>query len=149
MGALGRQHRRMDLGRRARGHGLSIRITKERPAELSVGGLALETARRRARFGGSQTELTPSECVLPGTLIDHAGCMVGRTLLYEELWGFDPSLRSRAIDVYVASLRRKHMALPWQALPFFGVSRLTASGDRGRLRRRAGGDRWQRTSLQM
>ena len=85
----------------------SIRITKERPAELSVGGLVLETSRQRARYGERQTELTPSECVLLGTLMDHAGCVVGRTLLYEELWGFDPSLRSRAIDVYVAGLRRK------------------------------------------
>ena len=85
----------------------SIRIAPERPDELSVGGLLLETPLRRARYGKAQTELTPSECVLLGTLMDHAGCVVERTLLYEELWGFDPSLRSRAIDVYVASLRRK------------------------------------------
>ena len=85
----------------------SIRIASERPAELVVGGLALETARHRARYGDRQTELTPSECVLLGSLMDHAGCVVERTLLYEELWGFDPSLRSRAIDVYVAALRRK------------------------------------------
>lgn len=85
----------------------SLRIVSERPAQLEVAGVTLEAPLRRVRFGAEQTELTPSECVLLGALMYQAGCVVERTLLYEELWGFDPAARSRAIDVYVASIRRK------------------------------------------
>jgi PAS domain S-box-containing protein len=84
-----------------------IRIARERPAHLSVGGITLETALRRVRYDQAAVALTPSECLLLGTLMHEAGCVVERTVLYEELWGFDPSVRSRAIDVYIASLRRK------------------------------------------
>ena len=85
----------------------SLRITRERPDRLSVGGLVLETPMRRVRYGETKVDLTPSECLILATLMDEAGCVVERTALYEELWGFDPSMRSRAVDVYVASLRRK------------------------------------------
>lgn len=84
----------------------TIRIVPER-RQLSIGNLVLDTATRKMRFDGQETELTPSESVLLGALIDQTGCVVDRTVLYEELWGFDSSLRSRAIDVYVGSLRRK------------------------------------------
>jgi PAS domain S-box-containing protein len=85
----------------------SLKIISERRDRLEVAGLTLESSLRRVRCGAGEIELTPSECALLGALMDQAGCVVERTLIYEELWGFDPSQRSRAIDVYVASLRRK------------------------------------------
>jgi len=85
----------------------SLRIVSERPPRLEIAGVVLESPLRQVRFEEAQTELTPSECVLLSVLMYQAGCVVERTLLYEELWGFDPSMHSRAIDVYIASLRRK------------------------------------------
>jgi PAS domain S-box-containing protein len=85
----------------------TIRIVPERPSELTVGELVLATATRRARYAGKEIELTPSESVLLATLMEQVDCVVERAILYEELWGFDSSIHSRAIDVYVGALRRK------------------------------------------
>ncbi|MGH2806979.1 MAG: winged helix-turn-helix domain-containing protein [Actinomycetota bacterium] len=85
----------------------TIRIAPERPREFAVGDLALDTSTRRVRYGSREVELTPSESVLLATLMDQSGCVVDRALLYEELWGFDSSARSRAIDVYIGSVRSK------------------------------------------
>jgi PAS domain S-box-containing protein len=79
----------------------------KRPLEVSVGDLALDVSSRRVRYGPREVELAPSECAVLATLMDRAGRVVERAVLYEELWGFDLSARSRAVDVYIGSLRRK------------------------------------------
>lgn len=85
----------------------SIRIVTKRPTELKVGDLVLETATRQLRYRDRRVELTPSESVLVATLMGQVDCVVERAILYEELWGFDSSVHSRAIDVYVGAVRRK------------------------------------------
>ena len=85
----------------------SSRSQAEPPDRLHVGDLTLDVPTRRALCHDRVTELTHSECVVLATLMREVGCAVERAVLYDELWGADPSIRSRAIDVYVGSLRRK------------------------------------------
>jgi Transcriptional regulatory protein, C terminal/PAS domain len=83
------------------------RNPQDEPATLRVGDLRLNVSTRRVELGGRTAELTPSECVVLATLMQEPGCAVERAVLYKELWGSEPPIRSRAIDVYVGALRRK------------------------------------------
>lgn len=77
------------------------------PRKLRVGDLTLEPETRWLRYGECRVELTPSECLLLETLMRRAGSVVQRADLYDQLWGFSPAVRTRAVDVYAGSLRRK------------------------------------------
>ena len=81
--------------------------SENQPARLTVGDLTLDVVTRRAQHGSRWIELTPSESVVLASLMREVGCAVERRALLKQLWGTDPSIRSRAIDVYVGSLRRK------------------------------------------
>lgn len=75
--------------------------------KLSVGDLVLDPGSRWVWYGLRRVDLTESECVVLRCLMERPETVVERNALYQELWGFDPSVRSRAVDVYVGSLRRK------------------------------------------
>jgi PAS domain S-box-containing protein len=79
------------------------------PQSSSVrsGAVVLDPGSRWLWVGEERVQLTPSESVVLEMLMAKAECVVERSTLYGVLWGFDPSKRSRAIDVYVGSLRRK------------------------------------------
>ena len=80
---------------------------RERPGTMRVGDLLLNVSNRRVAFSSKVAELTRSECVVLATLMKEAGCAVERAVIYEELWGTGTAIQSRAVDVYIGSLRRK------------------------------------------
>jgi DNA-binding response OmpR family regulator len=75
--------------------------------ELAVGRLALDLARRQARFGDASVTLADREFHLLSHLVRHAGEVVSRERLLSEVWGyhFDPG--SNVVDVCVRRLRKK------------------------------------------
>jgi DNA-binding response OmpR family regulator len=74
---------------------------------LRAGGIALDLARRQARFGSQAAELSDREFRVLHHLIEHAGEVVSRESILSAVWGyyFDP--RSNVVDVCVRRLRRK------------------------------------------
>ncbi len=74
---------------------------------LSVGDLELNLITRDVHRNGRTIDLQPREFLLLRYLMEHAGQVVTRTLLFEEVWHyhFDPG--TNVIDVHIARLRRK------------------------------------------
>lgn len=74
---------------------------------IIVGSLSLDLASRAVTFEGSPVELQPREFALLQELVLRAGRVVTRTQLETQLYEWDGSLDSNAIEVHVHHLRRK------------------------------------------
>jgi two-component system OmpR family response regulator len=86
------------LGRRAAGH----------PSpDLLVGNVRLDMAGRRVYQGDREIDLTAREYGILELLARRRGDVVTRTEISEHLYNDDNELVSNAIDVHIASLRRK------------------------------------------
>ncbi|GAA4651778.1 response regulator transcription factor [Kistimonas scapharcae] len=79
----------------------------EMTSTLSVDDLELNLITRDVHRNGRTIDLQPREFLLLRYLMEHAGQVVTRTLLFEEVWHyhFDPG--TNVIDVHIARLRRK------------------------------------------
>jgi len=78
------------------------------PADvLRFGTVEVEPATQTIRRNGVRVEVTRTEFRLLYALMRRPGQVVGREELMLEVWGPDARLRSRAIDVHIARLRRK------------------------------------------
>jgi two-component system OmpR family response regulator len=86
------------LGRRSSGH----------PSpDLRIGDLVIDMAGRRVHRGDREIDLTAREYGILELLARRRGHIVTRTEISEHLYNDDSELLSNAIDVHVASLRRK------------------------------------------
>jgi two-component system OmpR family response regulator/two-component system response regulator QseB len=74
---------------------------------IIVGSLSLDLASRAVTFEGNPVELQPREFALLQELVLRAGRVVTRTQLETQLYEWDGSLDSNAIEVHVHHLRRK------------------------------------------
>ncbi len=74
---------------------------------IVVGSLSLDLASRAVTFDGNPVELQPREFALLQELVLRAGRVVTRTQLETQLYEWDRSLDSNAIEVHVHHLRRK------------------------------------------
>jgi two-component system OmpR family response regulator len=86
-----------------------LRRTSRPVAEpvLSVGDLVLDPTVKRVWRGDREIGLTAKEFTLLAYLMAHAGAVVSRTRLLNNVWelGFDPG--TKVVDVYIRYLRRK------------------------------------------
>jgi DNA-binding response OmpR family regulator len=91
----------------ARLRALTRRGVAEHPAAVEAGELELDRGTRTATRGGREVELTAREFEVLELLVRHAGEVVTRRQLLEEIWhdGYDGS--PNVVDVYVGYLRRK------------------------------------------
>ena len=86
------------LGRRAAAH----------PSpEMVLGSVRIDLTARRVYQDGLEVELTGREYSILELLVQSRGAIVSRTEISERLYTEDEELLSNAIDVHVASLRRK------------------------------------------
>jgi two-component system, OmpR family, response regulator MprA len=74
---------------------------------LAFADLELDLLTRDARRGEREVELTPIEFELLEFLLRHPRQVLSRGLIYERVWGYDASLSSNSLDVFVGHLRRK------------------------------------------
>ncbi|HUJ56709.1 MAG TPA: response regulator transcription factor [Gaiellaceae bacterium] len=74
---------------------------------LRAGRVVLDVARRRARVGDRETDLSDREFRLLHHLLLHAGEVVSRERLLAEVWGYDFDPGSNVVDVCVRRLRQK------------------------------------------
>ncbi len=75
------------------------------------GGLRLEVERREAHVQASPLELSRLEFDLLHTLLRHAGRVLSREQLLEQVWGYDYPGDARTVDSTVKRLRAKLRAL--------------------------------------
>jgi DNA-binding response OmpR family regulator len=79
----------------------------QRETALRVGDLQIDLLTREVRRAGQPIELLPREYRLLEYLMRHAGRVVTRTMLFEEVWGYHYDPQTNVIDVHVGRLRRK------------------------------------------
>jgi DNA-binding response OmpR family regulator len=77
------------------------------PTTLCLADLSLDTITHQARRGRRDIELTPKEYGLLEYLMRHPGRTLSRTLIRENIWGYDYYGASNVVDVYVRHLRQK------------------------------------------
>ena len=76
-------------------------------ARLAFADLELDLLTRDARRGEREIELSPVEFELLEFFLRHPRQVLTRGLIYERVWGYDASLSSNSLDVFVGHLRRK------------------------------------------
>lgn len=74
---------------------------------LRVGDLELDLLKHVVRRGGEVIDLLPREYRLLEYLMEHAGQIVTRTMLFEEVWHYRYDEPTNLVDVHVSKLRRK------------------------------------------
>jgi DNA-binding response OmpR family regulator len=76
-------------------------------AVIEASDLMVDPARRVARRGEQEIELTRREFDLLEALARNAGIVLSRAQLLEQVWGYDFEVDSNVVDVFVGYLRRK------------------------------------------
>jgi two-component system, OmpR family, response regulator len=79
----------------------------ERPAELRIGDLRLDPARRQVWRGEAEIGLSPKEFSILETFMRRPGEVLSRFQLLEHAWDYDYENRSNVVDSYIRLLRRK------------------------------------------
>jgi len=75
--------------------------------KLQADDLEIDLLTRQVKRGGRLVELLPREYRLLEYLMRHAGHLVTRTMLFEEVWGYHYDPQTNVIDVHIGKLRRK------------------------------------------
>ena len=73
---------------------------------FTFAGRTLDFAAMEIRARGETHRLTQMECDLLRYLVAHAGQVISRGTLLEEVWGLHESTDTRAIDNFVVRLRK-------------------------------------------
>jgi two-component system OmpR family response regulator len=91
----------------ARLRALTRRVSDGAQVPILVGDLELDPVKRRCRRNGQDIDLSPREYSLLETLMRHAGEVVQKQSLLEQVWGQDFAGDPNVVEVYVGYLRRK------------------------------------------
>jgi two-component system OmpR family response regulator len=75
--------------------------------QITVGDLTLNLMARRVTCKGRALDIQPREFRLLAYLMQHAGAVVTRTMLLENVWDYHFDPQTNVIDVHVSRLRRK------------------------------------------
>jgi two-component system, OmpR family, response regulator len=91
----------------ARIEAICRRSSTKPAAVLQVGDLTLDLATRRVIKGDTEIDLTPTEFSIFELLMRHAGQVVTRKMLCENLWESDWEGTTNVIEVHINRLRGK------------------------------------------
>jgi two-component system response regulator RegX3 len=75
--------------------------------EVRVGGLTVDTAQRLVLLDGSEVALTRREFDLLALLASHAGTVLTRERLIDEVWDANWFGSTKTLDVHISTLRKK------------------------------------------
>jgi two-component system response regulator MprA len=81
--------------------------TVESPADLRFADLTLNPDTREVVRAGRQLRLTRTEFSILELFLRHPRQVLTRSVLFEQIWGFDFGSSSNSLDVYLGYLRRK------------------------------------------
>ena len=82
-------------------------VPEEQVTRLVVGDLVLDRLSHRVTRAGENVQLQPREFRLLEYLMKHAGQVVTRTMLLENVWDYHFDPQTNVIDVHVSRLRSK------------------------------------------
>ena len=74
---------------------------------FTLSDIVVEVETRLVRRNGALITLRPREFDLLVVLLRHAGRVVTRRRLLQEVWGYEPSVVSRTVDTHIHELRRR------------------------------------------
>jgi two-component system, OmpR family, response regulator MprA len=74
---------------------------------MAFADLELDLLTRDARRGSREIQLSRMEFDLLEFLLRHPKQVLARATIYERVWGYDASLSSNSLDMFVSHLRRK------------------------------------------
>ena len=80
---------------------------EEQATRYSVGDLTLDRLSHKVTRAGEQILLQPREFRLLEYLMKHAGQVVTRTMLLENVWDYHFDPQTNVIDVHISRLRSK------------------------------------------
>jgi len=75
--------------------------------ELVIGDLTIDFRKHKAQRAGKRLDLTPKEFALLSLLARHAGEVLSRTLIAEQVWDMNFDSETNVVDVHVRRLRSK------------------------------------------
>jgi two-component system response regulator MprA len=103
------------------------------PEVVRQGDLRLDRRARQAWLGDTPIELTRTEFNLLQVLLEHAGQVLTRGQLFEQVWGYDLDRSSNSLDVYIGYLRRKleHGGAPRLVHTVRGIGFVLRESNRG------------------
>ena len=81
--------------------------TPENAEQLACAGIVLDTASYEVTCAGEPVTLTHTEHRLLELFLRNPGRVLSRGEIYDTVWGYDASLASNSLEVYVGYLRRK------------------------------------------
>ena len=87
--------------------GAPRRRPRSRQTAIAVGDLELDRLSHRVTRAGEHDHLQPREFRLLEYLMQHAGQVVTRTMLLENVWDYHFDPQTNVIDVHVSRLRAK------------------------------------------
>ncbi|MDI6912243.1 response regulator transcription factor [Nocardioides sp.] len=76
-------------------------------APVQLGDLVVDPVARRVTRGGTEIVLSAREFDILHLLVSHAGRVVSRLMILDEVWDGETDLRSNVIDVHLAAIRAK------------------------------------------
>jgi two-component system OmpR family response regulator len=79
----------------------------QRESILRAGKLEMDLLTHVVRYAGRLIELLPREYRLLEFLMRHAGQVVTRTMLFEQVWNYRSVEPTNVIDMHISKLRRK------------------------------------------
>lgn len=91
----------------ARLRALERRAAGRSAPSIVLQDVVIEPALRRVTKGGQPVDLTAREFALLLALARRPGAVLSRAQLVEALYGWDETIESNAVDVYIHHLRRK------------------------------------------
>ncbi len=91
----------------ARVEALHRRAVDASATRLSVGDLEMDLIARTVHRGAREIQLQPREFGLLEYLMRHAGQVVTRAMLLEDVWNYRAPVQTNVVDVHVGNLRRK------------------------------------------
>jgi two-component system response regulator MprA len=77
------------------------------PARLSFADLTFDPGTREVARGTRSIHLTRTEFAILETFLRHPRMVLTRTMMFEQVWGYDFGASSNGLDVYMSCLRRK------------------------------------------
>ncbi len=74
---------------------------------ITYADLSMHPLSRQVTRGGAVLELTRTEYTLLELFLSHPNQVLTRDQIYESVWGYDSSMASNSLEVYIGYLRRK------------------------------------------
>jgi DNA-binding response OmpR family regulator len=77
------------------------------PTQLTVGGLTMDSHRRRVTCAGVAIDLQPREYSLLEYLMRNAGRVVTKSMIMEQVWNYDFDPQTNVVEARICRLRDK------------------------------------------